>query len=62
MQCMIGATTAVASASGIRVWLRSWSPAWLTEARMKRVTIALLVGVLVASSLLVSGSSAPPPA
>lgn len=57
VQCMVGATTAVAGASGIRVWLRAWSPGWLTPVLMKRVTIALFVCVLLASSLLLSGSA-----
>lgn len=51
----------VAGASGIRVWLRAWSPSWLTPLVMKRVTVALIVGVLLASSLLLTGS-APDPA
>lgn len=56
VQCIAGATTAVAAGSGIRVWLRAWSPSWLTPIVMKRVTIALVVGVLIASSLLLGGS------
>lgn len=62
VQCMVGATTAVAGASGIRVWLRAWSPNWLTPTVMKRVTFALVVGVLLASSLLLTGATPDPAA
>lgn len=40
---------AVASATGIRAWLRLHRPAWITARRMKLVTAALLtLGVLAA--------------
>ncbi|MGB0873059.1 MAG: hypothetical protein ACPGWS_00375 [Solirubrobacterales bacterium] len=55
VQCIAGATTVVAGASGIRVWLRAWSPDWLTPVVMKRVTVALVVGVLFVSSVLLTG-------
>lgn len=58
-QCMIGATTAVAGASGIRVWLSAWAPGWLTPAILRRVTVALVLGAVVAASVLLSGSNPP---
>ena len=42
-QCMASATVAVGAASGIRAWAAARSPRWLTEARLRRLTAALLV-------------------
>jgi len=58
MQCMIGAMTAGAGASGARAWLGQRGLRWLTPARLRRITIALVVASLAVSSLI-SGSSAP---
>jgi hypothetical protein len=57
VQCMAGAMTATAAASGTRSWLatRSWS--WLTPRRLRRISIGLLVTVLVLSATVLSGSS-----
>jgi hypothetical protein len=57
MQCMMGAMTAGATASGTRSWLATRRWAWLTPVRLRRITIALLVGALVASATVLSGSS-----
>jgi hypothetical protein len=57
MQCMMGAMTAGATASGTRSWLATRHWAWLTPVRLRRITIALLVGALVASATVLSGSS-----
>jgi hypothetical protein len=49
MQCAATAMTAGAAATGMRAWLATRAPAWLTPARMRRVTAALMfVGVLAA--------------
>jgi hypothetical protein len=50
MQCMMGAMSAGAGASGLRAWLFARAPAWLTPARRRVATRVLLVaGVLAAS-------------
>jgi hypothetical protein len=57
VQCMMGAMTAGAAASGTRSWLATRRWAWLTSERMRAVTVALLVAALVASATVLSGSS-----
>jgi hypothetical protein len=59
MQCMAGAMTATAGAAGIRAWLATRAFAWLTPRRLRALTIALIGAALLASTVLVSGSSAP---
>jgi hypothetical protein len=56
MQCMMGATTAVATASTARSWLATRRWAWLTPRRLHRITIGLVVAALVASATILSGS------
>jgi hypothetical protein len=56
MQCMMGAMTAGASASGTRSWLATRRWAWLTPERLHRITIGLVVAALVASATILSGS------
>jgi hypothetical protein len=56
-QCMAGAATAVASATGIRAYLGARRPSWLDETRMRRLTILLVVAAVIASATLVSGSN-----
>jgi hypothetical protein len=47
MQCIAGAMTAGAAASGSRVWLVARAGAWLTPGRKRAITAALVVlGVL----------------
>ncbi len=47
MQCMAGAMSAGAGATGVRAWLVARSPRWLTPARRRRMTVALVaLGVL----------------
>jgi hypothetical protein len=60
MQCMAGAMTATAGAAGIRAWLATRAFGWLTPKRMKAITMVLIGAVLIASAVLVSGTSAPP--
>ena len=57
VQCMMGAMTAGAAASGTRSWLATRCWAWLTPERMRAVTVALLVAALVASATVLAGSS-----
>ena len=56
IQCMMGAMTASASATGIRAWLaqRGWS--WLTPRRLRFVTVGLLAAALVVSAVGFGGS------
>jgi hypothetical protein len=55
MQCMMGAMTAGAAATGTRSWLATRRWAWLTRVRLRRLTIGLLVGALVASATVLRG-------
>ena len=49
MQCMMGAMSAGATATGLRAWLVARRPPWLTPARQRRLTYMLLwMGVLAA--------------
>jgi len=57
MQCMMGASAAVGSASGIRSWLGTRHWAWLTPARLHRITLGMVAVALVASATILSGSS-----
>jgi hypothetical protein len=56
VQCMMGAMTAGAGATGVRSWLATRRWAWLTPPRLRRATILLLGGGLLAAATLVSGS------
>jgi hypothetical protein len=56
VQCMMGAMTAGAGATGVRSWLATRRWAWLTPQRLHRATIVLLGGGLLAAATLVSGS------
>jgi polyferredoxin len=58
MQCMVTAMTTMAGANGARAWLGRRHFAWLTPARLRRVTVVLFGGALIASALLMSGSGA----
>jgi hypothetical protein len=57
VQCMMGAMTAGAGATGARSWLatRRWS--WLTPQRLRHITFGLLTVALIAASTLLSGST-----
>lgn len=49
MQCMASAMAAGAAATGMRAWLATRSPSWLTPRRLKAATAAVLTaGVLAA--------------
>ena len=57
VQCMMGASAAVGSASGLRSWLATRHWAWLTAQRLHQITVGLIVVALVASATILSGSS-----
>jgi hypothetical protein len=56
-QCMAGAVTAVGAASGARAFLATRRYRWLTQRRLKAITVALAVAAVVASATLLGGSS-----
>lgn len=56
MQCMAGAMTAGAAATGSRAWLAAYAPRWLTPRRLRAVTVTLLGVALILSASLLSGS------
>lgn len=60
-QCMMGAMTAGAGATGVRSWIATRTWAWLTPIRLKRITLALLTVAVVAATFLIGGSTPPPP-
>lgn len=55
MQCMAGAMSAGAGATGLRSYLAAHGARWLTPKRMKAITVTLVAGALGASSLIVTG-------
>lgn len=60
MQCMASAMTAGAAATGIRAWLATHSPAWMSPRRLKALTAAILVlGVFAAGSNIAPNGAAP---
>lgn len=52
MQCMVGAMTAGATATGLRAWLVARAPLWLTAARQRQLTWALLVAGVFAAGVI----------
>lgn len=56
MQCMAGAMTAGATATGVRAWLVARAPRWLTERRRRAMTVTL-----VACGVLAGGAIGPSP-
>lgn len=60
IQCMMGAMTAGAGATGIRAWLAARGFAWLTPRRLRAVTAVLLGAALVLAAVGLGGSGAPP--
>lgn len=57
MQCMAGASVAMGGAAGTRAWLATRT--WMTQAAVRRATIALMAAGVIASATLVSGASPP---
>lgn len=60
MQCMAGAMTAGAAATGARAWLATRSYGWLTPIRLRRATIGLFAAALIASAFIFTGTGGPP--
>jgi hypothetical protein len=56
MQCMAGAMTAGASATGARCWLQAHRPRWMTERHMTWASRLLIVGGLVGSTVVLGGA------
>jgi hypothetical protein len=51
MQCMTYAMTSVGAAGGIRSWVASRRPDWMTPRRLRIVTAALLTLAVLASGV-----------
>ena len=56
VQCLAGAMTAGAAATGLRAWLAAHAGAWLTPRRKRALT-----GVLVIGGVLAAGVVGPTP-
>jgi hypothetical protein len=52
MQCIAGAMTAGAAASGSRAWLGVHAAQWLTPRRRRAVTVVLVVGGVLAGGVI----------
>jgi hypothetical protein len=50
-QCVMGAATAAAGATGMRAWLASRRFAWMTPRRMRLASASLIAVALLAASL-----------
>ena len=60
MQCMASAMTAGAAATGMRAWVATHQPSWMTARHLKLATAAILAaGALASGSHLTPNSSAP---
>lgn len=57
VQCVMGAMSVTAGASGTRAWLATRQWACLTPRVLRRITLGLLAVVLIASTILVGGST-----
>jgi len=63
MQCMATAMTTGAAASGMRAWIATHQPHWMTPRRLKLATAAILTaGVISSGSHLAPNAPAPAPA
>jgi len=52
MQCMVGAMSAAATATGLRAWLVARAPRWLTPGRQRRLTQALVIAGVLAAGVI----------
>jgi hypothetical protein len=59
MQCMASAMTAGAAATGMRAWIATHSPAWMTARRLKVTTAAILAAGVLASGSHLAPNAAP---
>jgi hypothetical protein len=50
-QCMAGAATAVAGASGIRAFVAARRPAWMTQRRLRLTTAGLMTAAVLLAGL-----------
>lgn len=57
--CAACAIAAAAGASGAKAWLQAHHLTWLTEARVRAITIALLIAMVAVSSIGFSGTTKP---
>jgi hypothetical protein len=56
-QCMMGAATATAGATGIRSWLAARRPLGLSDVALRRATVVLLAAALFVSAVVLGGAS-----
>lgn len=49
----------MAGASGARSWLQAHQPSWLTDQRLRRLTVGVFVVATIAGTTRMSGSGAP---
>ena len=59
--CVGCALTAASAATGFRSWLQNHHFGWLTQRRMRALTISTMCAAALASTVGFSGSSAPAP-
>jgi hypothetical protein len=59
MQCMASAMTAGAAATGMRAWLNTHTPSWMSPRRMKMATAAILTAGILAAGSHVTPNAAP---
>jgi len=52
MQCMVGAISAGATATGMRAWLVARAPRWLTASRQRHLTRTLLIAGVLAAGVI----------
>jgi hypothetical protein len=52
VQCIAGAMTAGAAATGVRAWLVAHAAAWLTPGRKRALTSVLVVGGVLAAGVV----------
>jgi hypothetical protein len=57
--CAACAVAAAAGASGAKAWLQAHHVTWLTEARIRVATVALVIAMLVVSTISFGGSGTP---
>ncbi len=56
MQCVAGAMTAAAGATGLRSWLAAKRFSWMTPRRLRFATLGLIGAGVIAASLGLSGA------
>ena len=56
MQCVAGAMTAAAGATGLRSWLAAKRFSWMTPRRLRLATLGLICAGVLAASIGLSGA------